>query len=83
MSVGDSEEEIEVATGEEGISNADMRKLAHAIWSEFKLGGNPNVPAEARKEMWRADRDYYVRLAGRVRKRLNRRGLELTITPQE
>jgi hypothetical protein len=56
---------------------SDTLRLAVILWSELKLAGNAKVPPDARKEMWTADRPYYVRLARRVQARLKRRGLEI------
>lgn len=77
MSMEDNEDESAVSAEDERLDGADMWTFARALWSEVKLAGNPNVPADARKEMWIADRHYYLRLARRVRGRLNRRGLDI------
>jgi hypothetical protein len=57
-----------------------VRRLAHATWQVQWTAANPDAGAEARKAAWKAARPEAVKVARKVLRLLEKKGVALTVT---
>ena len=55
------------------LSELTAGRLARAIWAETTLKDKPGLDQNARKELWKSDREHYVELCRNVLRRLRSR----------